>query len=89
MNDPGFDFFLKQLIDGDKLEDPALGIAKFVLANGQSELSAKQRAVFEMRILQIAPDKCVVCHSTIPWSERYQAMRTNACAVHAQVGAGV
>jgi len=65
--------FLKELIYGHRLDDPALGIAKFVIDNGYDSLSSKQRFVFEKAMDDYCYDECMRCGNDIPWSEMSSA----------------
>lgn len=66
-----FNDFLKQLVDGDYLDDddPALGITKKVIAEGRESLSEKQDYVFRTYVLdKFVTEDCSLCGSNIPWS---------------------
>lgn len=47
LEDDGIAVFLQQLVDGDLLEGPALGICRQVIAQGQESLTEKQEWVLE------------------------------------------
>ena len=72
-------YFLKQLINGKKLEGAALGIAKQAADRGPDALSGNQTAVLEIAIEQLVNTECESCHNDIPWSEMYQAIDSGRC----------
>ena len=75
-------YFLTQLVNGKGIEGAALGIAKQTIDKGRASLSDRQREALDGFVNQRLIEVCVVCHQTIPWSERYEAMDTGRCAAH-------
>lgn len=70
-----FNDFLKQLVDGAHLDDPALGITKKLIAEGRESLSQKQDYIFRTYVLdEFVTEDCSFCGSDIPWSEMYEAL---------------
>jgi hypothetical protein len=66
--------FLRQLIDGDRLEDAALGITKLVIDKGDDVLSEKQKFVFKRDVLDVyVIRECSRGGCDIPWSEMMMA----------------
>jgi len=66
--------FINQLIDMKCLESKEQGIAKLLLDSSYSELSAKQRYVFDSKVVDpFFSHSCEMCVSPIPWSEMYEA----------------
>jgi len=61
--------FLSELVSGNRLDNPALGITRFVIDNGYNSLSTRQRFVFEKAIQDFYYDECVRCGNEIPWCE--------------------
>lgn len=69
-SEEGFTDFLKELIDGKRLDDAMEeGIAKRVIDKGYDSLSKKQKFVFEKSISFYVFDPCARCQIEIPWSE--------------------
>lgn len=68
--------FVDDLVRSGRLEDPALGIAKKVVADrGTENLSEKQMYVYENYVLKPNIIKtCTACASTIPYSEMAEAL---------------
>lgn len=67
--------FLQQLVDAQRLEDPARGIVLLVIDQGIDALSDKQAHVFEKYVLnEFVVEKCAQCGNTIPWSEKFEAI---------------
>jgi hypothetical protein len=64
------------------LEDPAAGIAKLVLVQGEEVLSDKQRHVYERHVLkEYFEIDCSRCHSPIPFGELIGAWENdNLCS---------
>lgn len=76
-----FNGFLKQLINAGYLEDPALGITKFVIDNGYAEMTPKQNFVFQKEVIEgFVHEECEMCHQEIPWPEMFFAIDKGACA---------
>ena len=76
VNDENFEDFkacLEKLINLKLIEnEAALGISKFVIANGTDALSARQTYTFKKHILDEFFDrKCSKCGEGIPWSEMF------------------
>jgi len=65
--------YLRELINHDALEGPALGIAKLVIDRGPGALSEKQAYVFEQSVSDYVVPACNGCGAPIPWSEMYAA----------------
>ncbi|KIA90926.1 hypothetical protein OC25_23795 [Pedobacter kyungheensis] len=86
-----YDFkeYLQQLVNLNALDDPALGISKFVLANDYDSLSKNQKFVFDKAIMEgtYYVDQCSRCGNDIPWSEMLFAEDNgNQCSWCSQVG---
>jgi hypothetical protein len=66
--------FLRQLVDMGRLEGPALGITKKVIAEGDAGLSEAQKFVFKRDVLDVfVIRECSRMGCDIPWSEMYEA----------------
>lgn len=75
-----FTLYLEDLIKANRIEDEkALGISKFVIANGPERLTDKQWYVFlEEGILPYNyVEECERCAHEIPWSEMLGAVYIN------------
>ncbi len=73
--------FLEELVEAGYLEGAALGITKRVIHEGRDSLTENQDYVFERYVLgEYVRDKCNVCHQTIPWCEKFQAIQSGLCA---------
>jgi hypothetical protein len=69
-----FKSFLRELIEREVLDGPALGITKHVISNGIKSLSDKQLPVFKIFVLdKYTIAGCEVCGSDISWSEMFEA----------------
>ncbi len=71
--------FIKELINGGRLEGAALGIARQAVSKGPDSLSSAQEAVLQTAMRDFSPVTCGTCRNPIPWGERYQAARTGRC----------
>lgn len=72
------DEFLELLVNLGRLEGPALGIAKKVLAEGEGGLSGRQRHVYETEVLgDYADMECKRCMNPIPLNEAICAREDN------------
>ena len=66
--------FVRELIDGGMLENPALGIAKLWLDQGDEALSDQQHHVLQKYAFgPYITEHCRRCSNSIPWSEMMAA----------------
>jgi hypothetical protein len=66
----GMQDFVKELIDQNRLEGAALGIAKRFLDQGEESLSEKQKYVFQKNVIdEFVTKECTLCGLDIPWEE--------------------
>ncbi|WP_175416612.1 MULTISPECIES: hypothetical protein [Agrobacterium] len=72
----GYDDFLRQLIDGGDINDPAAeGITKKVIADGEESLTDKQRYVFNTKVKSVfRRPSCSLCEQPIEWDNAYEEM---------------
>ena len=74
----GFNDFLKQLVNGGRLEGSAEGITKLVINKGMEKLTPKQMYVFNEYVLGVHKvSECSRCSNDIPWSEMYEALNND------------
>lgn len=67
-------YFLRQLIEGYRLDGPALGITRQVIDKGEDSLTEKQKFVFRRDVLdEFVTAACCHCDGKVPWSEMYSA----------------
>ena len=67
--------FIQELIDGNELEDAALGVAKLFVDKGEEAFSEKQKHVFDNHVVkQNTIEECKKCSNDIPWCEMYHAL---------------
>jgi hypothetical protein len=70
----GLSLFLEELIEGNYLEDAALGIAKKVVADGTASISDKQYDVFQKYVLDsFVIESCEMCGYKFLWTEKLDA----------------
>lgn len=76
--------FVDDLVRSGRLEDPALGIAKKVVADrGTQNLSEKQMYVYENYVLKPNIIKeCTLCCESIPYSEMAEALDNGGYCSH-------
>lgn len=72
--DKDFKYFLRELVNRECLESPALGITKLVIDKGLGVLSPKQLYVFNQYVLGNNTKECQRCSCDIPWSEMTHAL---------------
>ena len=62
--------FVRELIAREMLDDPARGVAKLWLNEGEAVLSDKQRYVLEKYVFgPYVTERCTRCSGSIPWGE--------------------
>lgn len=68
--------FIKELIEQERLEGAALGVAMQVVNDGDTDnLSERQRQVFERYVVEANNvDFCARCANTIPYCEMLEAL---------------
>ena len=60
-DDEGFADFLRELLDGDALDETAAGITRLVIDKGMHTLSEKQRHVFEQHVIgEFVTEECTL-----------------------------
>lgn len=79
----GISSFLKYLIETDKIEGSALGIAKQVIDKGESSLSIKQQEVFNEYVLEPhIYSECSYCgagKNKVSWEDYITIHRDGEC----------
>jgi hypothetical protein len=72
-HEEGFNDFVKDLANSERLNDTQAGIAKRMLDKGYDSLSEKQKHVFDKTIKENDKGQCKFCGQDIPWSEMFEA----------------
>jgi hypothetical protein len=67
--------FLQKLVDNDDLDEPARGITRQVIGQGEDSLSPKpkQSFVFKRDVIRVFAKPCKGCGCDIPWEDKYEA----------------
>lgn len=77
-----FTEFLRELVSLEDLENPAIGITKQVIEQGEDNLTPKQRFVFQRDVLDnYIQTECDLCGDEIPWEEMlFAILETGVCS---------
>ena len=73
-NEEGFEGFVQDLINSQRLNDMEVGISKRMLDKGYDHLSEKQKYVFNKMIERNTINECRRCGCDIPLSEMAEAL---------------
>lgn len=86
-DDEGYPEFLQSLLDNCHLDPVAQGIARQVIAEGLTSLSAKQKITLERHVGDFVISSCTRGSCDIPWSGMYEAnINGGMCSWCAQLG---
>lgn len=70
--------YLESLLD--KLDDPARGITKYVISNGEDALTENQMFVFKQKVKdEFMIDECPICADSVAWEEMSFTMEEGMC----------
>ena len=71
--------YLRQLVDNGDIEGAAAGIARLVIDKGKSDLTERQRYVFEHSVETAFPQPaCGQCGELIPWEDAYRFIHADS-----------
>jgi hypothetical protein len=84
-----FKGYLKELLERECLDGPAVGITKLAISNGIKSLSPKQLEAFKTFVLNVyTVDGCALCESEIPWSDMYRVATGSKLCSHCESTVG-